>query len=86
MSYALSFKGSAQKEFRDLPARARAQIAGKLDALAREPRRIKAEALKGQFSGLFRIRVGQYRVVYQLDDAQRQIVVTSVRHRGRAYR
>ena len=85
MSYQLSLKGTAQKEFIDLSAQVRARIAAKLDALEQDPRPAGAEPLAGPLKGLLRIRVGEYRVVYHVDEKQRHITVTRVRHRSKAY-
>ncbi len=53
--------------------------------LADEPRPRGGKALKGH-KDLFRIRVGEYRVVYEIDDATRVVTVTRVRLRAQAYR
>jgi mRNA interferase RelE/StbE len=79
-------KGSAQKEFARLAKSAKSQIADRLDALTADPRPVGAEALAGRLRGLMRLRVGDYRIVYQVDDENRQVTVTRVRHRGKAYR
>lgn len=50
-----------------------------------EPRPRGTKSLKGR-DGLYRIRVGEYRVVYEIDDAARVVTVTRVRLRARAYR
>ena len=86
MSYRLTLKGSAQKEFMRLPEAARAQVAAELDMLPPNPRPVGVKTLGGPLKGLMRIRVGDYRVVYQVDDKERQIIVTRVRHRSKAYR
>ena len=85
MSYSLSFKGSADKEFRHLPAEVRQRVAAAVEALKANPRPIGVESLAGQLKGLHRIRIGDYRVVYQVDDEARSITVTRVGHRGKVY-
>jgi mRNA interferase RelE/StbE len=85
VSYQLTLKGSAQKEFMRLPPQVRAQVAARLDLLQQNPRPAGAQALSGQLTGLLRIRVGDYRVVYAVDDDARSVIITRVRHRGRAY-
>jgi mRNA interferase RelE/StbE len=86
VSYRLAFRGSAQKEFMGLPRETRAQIAAKLDALELDPRPPGAEALVGRLKGLMRIRAGDYRIVYQIDDDAHEVTVTRVRHRSKVYR
>lgn len=44
---------------------------------------MRGEALHGEFGGLFKLRVGEYRVVYALAD--RDVLVLRIRHRGKAY-
>lgn len=56
----------------------------RIDQLARNPQPRGYRRLEG--SDLYRIRVGDYRVVYGINDAERFVVVTAVRHRSRAYR
>jgi mRNA interferase RelE/StbE len=57
------------------------------DALAqleREP--LSGHALRGPLRGLRSLRVGSYRIVYQLTDNDRTVRVAAIRHRGTAYR
>ena len=53
--------------------------------LPEDPRPRGTKSLKGH-PGLYRIRVGEYRVVYEIDDAARVVTVTRVRLRAQAYR
>ncbi|MGI8731452.1 MAG: type II toxin-antitoxin system RelE family toxin [Solirubrobacteraceae bacterium] len=55
-----------------------------LGLLEREP--YAGHELRGRLRGLRSLRVGSYRVIYQLDDAQRTVRVTAIRHRSVAYR
>jgi len=64
-----------------LPEAARAQVTVELDALRQDPRPIGVKALGGRLKGLTRLRV-----VRQVDDDERSIVVTRVRHRSKACR
>jgi mRNA interferase RelE/StbE len=41
--------------------------------------------LKGDFAGYYRYRVGDYRVVYYIDDETMQVVIVIIRHRGEVY-
>jgi mRNA interferase RelE/StbE len=57
------------------------------DALSqpeREP--LSGHALRGRLQGLRSLRVGSYRIVYQLTDNERTVRVAAIRHRGTAYR
>ncbi|MFM6481905.1 MAG: type II toxin-antitoxin system RelE family toxin, partial [Microcystis panniformis] len=44
------------------------------------------KALKGEFAGKYRFRVGDYRVIYTVDDSQSQVIVLLIEHRNQAYR
>lgn len=60
-------------------------VRDKLDELASNAEGVQHRALTGQLRGLFRLRVGDYRVLYTLDRENRRIVVRAVRHRSEAY-
>jgi mRNA interferase RelE/StbE len=55
-----------------------------LGLLEREP--LAGHALRGRLLGLRSLRVGTYRIIYQLVDADRTVRVTAIRHRSIAYR
>ncbi len=43
------------------------------------------KALKGDFAGYYRYRIGDYRVIYQVDDESSQVIVNTIVHRRDAY-
>lgn len=55
-----------------------------LGLLEREPQ--AGHALRGKLRGLYSLRVGAYRILYQLTDAERTVRVAAIRHRGVVYR
>jgi mRNA-degrading endonuclease RelE of RelBE toxin-antitoxin system len=55
-----------------------------LGLLEREPR--AGHALKGKLRGLYSLRVGAYRILYQLTDGEKNVRVAAIRHRAIAYR
>jgi mRNA interferase RelE/StbE len=55
-----------------------------LGQLERDP--LSGHALRGRLRGLRSLRVGSYRIVYQLIDDDRTVRVAAIRHRGSAYR
>ena len=63
MSYHIEFAKQAAKQFKALPPQEQKRIQPKIDALATEPRPEGAVKLKGE-ENLYRIRVGDYRVIY----------------------
>jgi mRNA interferase RelE/StbE len=85
MAYTIEFLPSAFKELEALPARIRAQIARRVAALADEPRPANAKMLQGQ-ERYFRIRSGDYRVIYMIEDDVLVVVVIKVGHRQEVYR
>ena len=83
-SYSVLIKASAAKELERLPERPRRQIARKIRALAEQPRPAGCEKLTGE--GLYRIRQGDYRVVYAIEDQVLTVLVIRVGHRREVYR
>ena len=70
------------------PKKVRKQIAKKIDTLARKPRQSGIKKVKGHTNGLrpiFRIRVGDYRVVYTLREGP-HVIVLAIGHRKDIYR
>jgi mRNA interferase RelE/StbE len=82
--YGVELKRSAQKELERLPADVLERMVVKLEKLANDPRPDGCKKLKGG-SGEYRVRVGEYRAVYVVDDARRFISVTRIRHRSEVY-
>jgi mRNA interferase RelE/StbE len=83
-AYRIEVQRSAE---RDLDRRSTTlfdRISARLIALAEEPRPPGAEKLAGRDA--FRIRVVDYRVVYEVDNSARVVVVMRVRHRRDVYR
>lgn len=83
--YEIVFAASAAKEFRTLPSEFKWRVATAIDSLSDEPRPVGVRKLVGH-ERLYRIRVGSYRIVFEIDDEQKLVRVTGVRHRREAYR
>lgn len=84
-SYRVLLRPSALGEIESLPARVRQRIEEKVDALASNPRPPGSRKLEGG-EGWFRVRVGDYRILYVVDDAAKVAIVVKVGHRGDVYR
>lgn len=84
-SYAVEIKPSAQKELESLPDHVLARVVHRLESLAHNPKPAGCKKLKG-FKDQWRIRVGDWRVLYILDEASRLVSVTRIAHRRDAYR
>jgi mRNA interferase RelE/StbE len=83
--YAITFARSARKELESLQPDIARRIIGKITALAAQPRPPGVKKLHGEAS-LWRIRIGDYRVVYEINDTARVVDVAVVRHRSEVYR
>jgi mRNA interferase RelE/StbE len=83
--YRVEFSRPADRQFRALPAEVQRRIALKVNALADAPRPRGAEKLEG-VEALYRLRVGDYRIVYQIREQVLLILVVRVGHRRDVYR
>ena len=84
MAYSIRIKRSARKELLKIVRIERHRIVAAIDALAENP--YIGSALKGQLRGLRRVRIGDYRVVYEIQDEQLIVLVIGVAHRRDVYR
>jgi mRNA interferase RelE/StbE len=85
MAYAIEFAPSAEREFGKLARAIQARLRPHIDALAREPRPAGAKKLKGR-DGFWRVRIGDYRIVYEIRDRVLLVLVVRIAHRREAYR
>ena len=84
-SYRVVLKPSVEKELRPLPPSMVARIVERIETLSHDPFPHHSIKLAGT-EQLYRIRVGDYRVVYGVDKAAAQVIVHYVRHRREVYR
>ena len=84
MAYQIIIKRPAEKKLDALSANVRARILGHLLALEDNPRPAGIKKLQGEDS--FRLRVGDYRVLYTIDDRMKQVTIFAVGHRREVYR
>jgi mRNA interferase RelE/StbE len=82
--YAITFARSARKDLEALDAKVVSRIFPKIEALVGQPRPPNCRKLVGEES-LWRIRVGDYRVIYNIDNERKLIDIIYVRHRSKAY-
>jgi mRNA interferase RelE/StbE len=83
--YAITFARSARKELEALSRPLVAKVLKRIEALGQDPRPSGCRKLVGQ-GNLWRIRAGDYRVIYEIDDRRRTVDISAVRHRSDAYR
>ncbi len=84
MTFSIRIKASAAKALRRIPAADRHRVIEAIERLAEEP--TAGGTLKGEFSGLRRLRVGQYRVVYEVMGNELVVLVIRIGHRREVYR
>lgn len=83
--YSLSFKKGVEKDLRKIPKEIVLHIFDHVESLMNEP--VPHDAYKlASAENLYRIRVGDYRVIYQVLHVNREVTVKYIRHRSVAYR
>lgn len=85
MPYTLEFRPAAARDLRRLRADDRRRIGARIDALATDPRPAGVKRLAAA-EKLYRIRVGDYRILYQILDKVLRILVVKIGHRREVYR
>ena len=83
--YKVLFKPSADRALQKLPHDVQRRIVGEVSMLAHDPRPAGTGKLAGD-DNLWRIRIGNYRVVYEIHDDRLVVVVLRVAHRKDVYR
>lgn len=82
--YAIDIKPSARRELENLSDHLIARLMLKIEGLAIDPRPSGCRKLQG-YRDLWRIRAGDYRVVYIIDDDRKTVSVTRIAHRREVY-
>jgi mRNA interferase RelE/StbE len=85
VSYEVEFSRGAKKQFRKLPIDVQQRIQTKINELAIEPCPNGVKKLQGDDNS-YRVRVGDYRVLYELDDDFLIVTVIKVGHRSDIYK
>jgi len=83
-SYSLVVKKSAERELRALPKVDLRRVTDRLRGLAQDPRPPGHEKLSGEKH--YRVRQGDYRVVYAIDDDHHVVTIVKIGHRREVYR
>ena len=84
--YQVDFTLDAERDLARLDVPIAQRVLKRLRWLAENFEAIRPEALTGQWQGVFKLRVGDYRVLYTCDRAKRKIIVHFVRHRREVYK
>jgi mRNA interferase RelE/StbE len=86
VTYRVEFRPAAARELRKLDRSARDRISKVISLLADDPRPPAAKMLTGDDTPrLWRVRTGDYRVIYSIEDDVLLVLVINVRHRREAY-
>jgi mRNA interferase RelE/StbE len=82
--YTIKIKPSAQKDLDSLPDKEVLNILNKINMLSENPRPVGTQKLSNLDS--YRIRSGNYRVLYEVNDKSRSIFIFRIKHRKEAYK
>jgi mRNA interferase RelE/StbE len=85
MSYEIIFKPAAEKSFSKLPKDLQLKIVNAIELLSSNPRPQGVKKLKSLLN-LYRIRVGDYRVIYSIDEDVLIVSVIKIAHRREVYK
>lgn len=85
MAYSVLLRPAAIRDLKALPGNVRSRLEKALDDLKGNPRPTGCKKLTG-FDDEWRLRVGNYRILYLIDDDERQVLIARVAHRREAYR
>jgi len=83
-NYTVELKPPARKELEALPDDLLARVVHKLESLAGNPRPTGCRKLRG-YKDQWRVRVGDWRVIYIIDDKAKLVSVTRIGHRREVY-
>ena len=84
--YNISIKPTALKELEKVPKAYAIKIRNSIDKLAQDPRPPGVKKLKGTDENLYRVRFGDYRIIYSVEDEIQIIEVTRIGHRKYIYK
>ena len=82
--YSLAFKKSVAKDLRNLPNKDVARILKTIESLCENPRAEGCIKLSAQER--YRVRLGVYRIIYEIQDSELIVLVVKVAHRGEVYK
>ena len=85
MRYRIEVTHSAEKVLESLPTDVRARVIHKIEALREDPRPRGSEKLSGE-EQFYRVRVGDYRIIYEVQDDVLLVLVLRLGHRRDIYR
>ena len=85
MNYSVSFESESITDLDNLDQVVRLRILNKIQWLSVNFEQITPLSLTGQWSGFYKLRVGDYRVIYELDIEEQLIIIIRIGHRREIY-
>jgi mRNA interferase RelE/StbE len=85
-TYTIDFAPRTERQLNLIPKNIRKLIFDRIDKLRTNPRQEGTEPLQGIEKGLFRIRQGDYRIVYSIQDQKLLILIVRIVHRKEVYK
>ena len=83
--YQITFVPRVERDLKQLDMSVRLRVLRKTKWLAENLESLSLETLAGQWRGMYKLRVGDYRVIYTLDSARELLVVYAIGHRSKVY-
>jgi len=84
MDYSVNVKKSVEKDLRKLPKSVISRVVEAIENLKENPYPKQSKKLRAT-ERTYRLRVGDYRVIYQVDEERKQVIIYHVRHRENVY-
>jgi len=86
MKYVVELSPTAVRQLKKLDRQIQIRVLGRIEKLASEPRPGSAAILKGADGTLLRVREGDYRIIYTIEDDKLIVLVIRIGHRSEVYR
>jgi mRNA interferase RelE/StbE len=85
MSYIVEYEPEALADLEKLTKSVRERVVKKINWLAKNFNQIKPQSLTANLSGFFKLRIGDYRVIYELDREEKVIFIDRIKHHTEVY-
>jgi len=85
MSYSVEYESEALADLEKLDPEIRKRIVNKIEWLAQNFEQITPQSLTGDWTGFYKLRVGNYRIIYQVDLSEKIIMIDVVGQRRQIY-
>lgn len=85
LAYTIEIQSKAKRQLKTFEKQTQERISKAIDQLAGNPRPNNSKALKG-FTGIWRLRVGDYRVIYAIRESELVVLIVEIGHRREVYR